>query len=33
MIIEIIVWLMISVLVLGLLYGVYMMIWGVHDEY
>ncbi len=30
---EIIVWLMISMLVLGLLYGLYMAIWGVHDEY
>ena len=30
---EIIVWLMISMLVFGILYGLYMAIWGVHDEY
>ena len=33
MIVEIIVWLMVGILVFGLGYGIYMAIWGVHDEY
>lgn len=33
MIVEILVWLMVSVLVFALGYGLYMAIWGVEDEY
>ena len=33
MIINVMVWIMIGLLVIGALYGVYMAIWGVYDEF
>ena len=33
MIINVMMWIMIGLLVIGALYGVYMAIWGVYDEF
>ena len=33
MIINVMMWIMIGLLVMGALYGIYMAIWGVYDEF
>ena len=33
MIVNVLVWIMILILCMGALYGVYMAIWGVYDEF